>query len=101
MQTGSFLREQVKIGDFGLSRDICKNNYYRKNGSGFLPVRWMSPESLVDGIFTTQSDVWSFGVLLWEIMTLGQQPYQARTNMDVLDFVRPLESKLAARDFEN
>jgi proto-oncogene tyrosine-protein kinase ROS len=50
--------------------------------------RWMPPESLADGVFTTQSDVWSFGVLLWEIMTLGQQPYQARGNMEVFHFVR-------------
>lgn len=48
----------VKIGDFGLARDIYKNDYYRKTGEGLLPVRWMAPESLMDGIFTTQSDVW-------------------------------------------
>ena len=48
----------VKIGDFGLARDIYKNDYYRKEGEGLLPVRWMSPESLVDGFFTTQSDIW-------------------------------------------
>ncbi|KAJ8921659.1 hypothetical protein NQ315_010568, partial [Exocentrus adspersus] len=78
----------VKIGDFGLARDIYKNDYYRKEGEGLLPVRWMSPESLVDGVFTSQSDVWAFGVLLWEIMTLGQQPYPARTNLEVLHYVR-------------
>jgi len=48
----------------------------------------MAPESLVDGVFTSQTDVWSFGVLLWEILTLGQQPYPARTNLQVLHFVR-------------
>jgi len=48
----------VKIGDFGLARDIYKNDYYRKEGEGLLPVRWMSPESLIDGVFTTQSDIW-------------------------------------------
>ncbi|XP_044258516.1 proto-oncogene tyrosine-protein kinase ROS isoform X1 [Tribolium madens] len=78
----------VKIGDFGLARDIYKNDYYRKEGEGLLPVRWMAPESLVDGVFTSQSDVWAFGVLLWEIMTLGQQPYPARNNLEVLHYVR-------------
>ncbi|ELU14564.1 hypothetical protein CAPTEDRAFT_134203, partial [Capitella teleta] len=78
----------VKIGDFGLARDIYKNDYYRKEGEGLLPVRWMSPESLVDGIFTTLSDIWAFGVLMWEVLTLGQQPYPARTNLEVLQFVR-------------
>ncbi|KAJ9583818.1 hypothetical protein L9F63_021821, partial [Diploptera punctata] len=78
----------VKIGDFGLARDIYKNDYYRKEGEGLLPVRWMAPESLVDGVFTCQSDVWAFGVLIWEIMTLGQQPYPAMTNLEVLHYVR-------------
>ncbi|KAJ8314936.1 hypothetical protein KUTeg_007086 [Tegillarca granosa] len=80
----------VKIGDFGLARDIYKNDYYRKEGEGLLPVRWMSPESLVDGVFTTQSDIWcqAFAVLVWEVLTFGQQPYPARTNVEVLQFVR-------------
>lgn len=78
----------VKIGDFGLARDVYKSDYYRKGGEGLLPVRWMSPESLIDGFFTTQSDIWSFGVLLWEVMTLGQMPYQGTNNSEVLDYVR-------------
>ncbi|KYQ48889.1 Proto-oncogene tyrosine-protein kinase ROS [Trachymyrmex zeteki] len=78
----------VKIGDFGLARDIYKNDYYRKEGEGLLPVRWMAPESLVDGVFTSQSDVWAFGVLMWEITSLGQQPYPARNNLEVLHYVR-------------
>lgn len=54
----------VKIGDFGLARDVYKNDYYRKKGEGLLPVRWMSPESLTDGIFNKYSDVWSVSWVL-------------------------------------
>ncbi|XP_053282315.1 LOW QUALITY PROTEIN: insulin-like growth factor 1a receptor [Pleuronectes platessa] len=77
----------VKIGDFGMTRDIYETDYYRKGGKGLLPVRWMSPESLKDGVFTTMSDVWSFGVVLWEVATLAEQPYQGLTNEQVLRFV--------------
>ncbi|XP_077570106.1 insulin-like growth factor 1b receptor [Stigmatopora nigra] len=77
----------VKIGDFGMTRDIYETDYYRKGGKGLLPVRWMSPESLKDGVFTTNSDVWSFGVVLWEISTLAEQPYQGLSNEQVLRFV--------------
>merc|ERR1719394_488356 len=65
----------VKIADFGLARDVNKNDYYKKIGDGWLPVRWMAPEALFQRRYSTQSDVWSFGVLLWEIMTLGASPY--------------------------
>ncbi|NXF04409.1 ROS1 kinase, partial [Smithornis capensis] len=78
----------VKIGDFGLARDIYKNDYYRKRGEGLLPVRWMAPESLIDGVFTSRSDVWAFGVLMWETLTLGQQPYPGFSNTEVLHHVR-------------
>ncbi|XP_067011741.2 insulin-like peptide receptor [Anabrus simplex] len=77
----------VKIGDFGMTRDIYETDYYRKGNKGFLPVRWMAPESLEDGVFSSQSDVWSYGVVLWEIATLAEQPYQGLANEQVLHFV--------------
>nr|UVJ47537.1 insulin receptor [Lasioderma serricorne] len=77
----------VKIGDFGMTRDIYENDYYRKETRGLLPVRWMSPECLADGVFTSDSDVWSYGVVLWEMVTLAEQPYQGLSNEQVLQFV--------------
>lgn len=77
----------VKIGDFGLTRDVYETDYYRKGGIALLPVRWMAPESLQDGVYTSQSDVWSFGVVLWEMVTLASQPYQGLSNEQVLKYV--------------
>lgn len=77
----------VKIGDFGMTRDIYETDYYRKGTKGFLPVRWMAPESLKDGIFSSSSDVFSYGVVLWEMATLASQPYQGLTNDQVLRYV--------------
>eukprot|EP00118_Oscarella_pearsei_P018035 m.182202 g.182202 ORF g.182202 m.182202 type:complete len:1194 (+) comp39289_c0_seq20:59-3640(+) len=77
----------VKIGDFGMTRDIHLNDYYRKRGRGPMPVRWMGPESLRDGIFSHASDVWSYGVVLWEIATLGSLPYPGLSNEEVFQSV--------------
>lgn len=66
----------VKIGDFGMTRDIYETDYYRKGTKGLLPVRWMAPESLKDGVFSSSSDVFSYGIVLWEMATLASQPYQ-------------------------
>ncbi|XP_050428827.1 proto-oncogene tyrosine-protein kinase ROS isoform X2 [Adelges cooleyi] len=78
----------VKIGDFGLARNIYTHDYYRRAGESLLPVKWMSPEAVMDCVFTSQSDVWAFGVLLWEIMTMGQHPYPGLSNFKVICYVQ-------------
>lgn len=65
----------VKIGDFGMSKDVGTSNYYMLNSKNDIPVRWAAPESLKDEKFSTKSDVFSFGVLLWEVVTFGEVPY--------------------------
>ncbi|CAF0811487.1 unnamed protein product [Adineta steineri] len=77
----------VKIGDFGLARMLTQQDYYRKSGEALLPVRWMAPESLLDALFTSHSDVWSFGIVLWEIITLGQVPYSPMNNQQVITLI--------------
>ncbi|XP_060566739.1 MAM and LDL-receptor class A domain-containing protein 1-like isoform X2 [Ruditapes philippinarum] len=77
----------AKIADFGMSRDIYSADYYRKDGKAMLPVKWMPPEAFLDGVFTSKTDTWAYGVLLWEIFTLGYMPYPGQTNSDVMHFV--------------
>ena len=78
----------VKIADFGLSQDIYATDYCRLGDSALLPIRWMPPEAIMYAKFTLHSDVWSFGVVLWEIFSYGAQPYYSLSNEEVVDHVR-------------
>ncbi|XP_062505291.1 uncharacterized protein LOC134181999 isoform X2 [Corticium candelabrum] len=83
-----YIHRLTKLGDFGLTRKVGdETDYYRYQRRGLLPVRWMSPESLNSGIFTFTSDVWSFGVLLYEVITVGGFPYQGYSNQEVVENV--------------
>eukprot|EP00048_Salpingoeca_helianthica_P009155 m.131312 g.131312 ORF g.131312 m.131312 type:complete len:769 (-) comp14792_c0_seq8:37-2343(-) len=77
----------VKVGDFGLTRDTEQGEYYRMTGSAPLPVRWMSPEAIMDGIYTVHSDVWSFGIVLWELFSFAKMPYAGLSNSEICDMV--------------
>ncbi|XP_062255771.1 high affinity nerve growth factor receptor [Platichthys flesus] len=77
----------VKIGDFGMSRDIYSTDYYRVGGRTMLPIRWMPPESIMYRKFTTESDIWSFGVVLWEIFTYGKQPWYQLSNSEAIECI--------------
>ncbi|KPP75876.1 High affinity nerve growth factor receptor-like [Scleropages formosus] len=83
----------VKIGDFGMSRDIYSTDYYRcmfqysVGGRTMLPIRWMPPESIMYRKFTTESDIWSFGVVLWEIFTFGKQPWYQLSNSEAIECI--------------
>ncbi|XP_068686238.1 tyrosine-protein kinase receptor Tie-1-like [Montipora foliosa] len=68
-------QETCKITDFGMARDVQQNDIYFKRSRGRLPVKWTAIESLLYGICTTQSDVWSYGIVLYEIFTIGGKPY--------------------------
>ncbi|KAK0422038.1 hypothetical protein QR680_007326 [Steinernema hermaphroditum] len=75
--------ETVKIGDFGLSRELGMHDYYRPDSARQLPIRWMAPEALQDGTSTVQSDVWSYSIVLYEILTYGSIPYVGFANDEV------------------
>lgn len=76
----------IKIADFGMSRNLYAGDYYRIQGRAVLPIRWMAWECILMGKFTTASDVWAFGVTLWEIFMLcKEQPYGELNDEDVIE----------------
>ncbi|XP_067929822.1 hepatocyte growth factor receptor-like [Watersipora subatra] len=85
MVDGSFI---VKISDFGMSRDIYERNYYSMEAMNKpVPLKWMAVESLKEGRYSSKSDVWSYGVTLWELLTRGSSPYPGVSNYHIKEYV--------------
>lgn len=77
---------QIKICDFGTYNELYVNDYYKVDGNTPLPIRWMAPESVYQAKYTTKSDVWSFAITLWEILTLcRRQPYDSLNDPNVME----------------
>ena len=72
----------LQIADFGMARNLQESDYYTSHG-GQIPVRWTAPEALHYKKYSTASDVWSFGCLMYEIWSLGHKPFEEYTNMEV------------------
>lgn len=80
--------EEAKISDFGLSRALgTDNDFYTASQGGRWPIKWYAPESVNYGAFSHAGDVWSFGILLWEMYSYGKSPYGDKTGKEVLDFL--------------
>ncbi|XP_035661723.1 tyrosine-protein kinase receptor Tie-1-like [Branchiostoma floridae] len=100
-------RKVAKIADFGLSRDVYVSSAYKRTNQGgeeeLLPLKWMALESLRDGVYTCESDVWSYGVLLWEIASFGEEPRYAGGPMhpDVCTLLELLKKGVRLQQPEN
>lgn len=77
----------VKVADFGLARDVYEEEFYVPQGLSKVPLKWLAPECFIESKYTVQSDVWSFGVVLWELMTRGDIPYKAVLNCNLPEYL--------------
>ena len=94
-------RNQIKIADFGMSRNLYDSDYYRVKGHAIVPIRWMATESFY-GRFSVKSDVWSFGVVVWEVFTMcAQRPYEEMTDAELIQNARNAEKRKLLQQTEH
>ena len=85
-------RLQVKIADFGFNKDVNSLDYYHmQSPKTLLPVRWLAPECLNEGKYNTVTDVWAYGVVVWEIFAYGRQPYTELTDVEAYNCIKSLQ----------
>jgi len=77
---------RVKVADLGIGHDVYPDDYY-DDGTQLLPIRWMPPEILPTAEFSMYSDMWSFGVVCWEVFSFGRQPYEMMSNEELISVV--------------
>ncbi|XP_076989832.1 tyrosine-protein kinase Mer isoform X2 [Tamandua tetradactyla] len=77
----------VCVADFGLSKRVYSGDYYRQGHIAKMPVKWIAVESLADRVYTSRSDVWAFGVTMWEIATRGMTPYPGVQNHEIYEYL--------------
>ncbi|XP_055492113.1 inactive tyrosine-protein kinase 7 [Leucoraja erinacea] len=90
-------QRQVKVAALGLSKDVYNSEYYHFR-QAWIPLRWMPSEAIFEDDFSTKSDVWSYGVLMWEVFSQGELPFSNRSDDEVLTGVKNSEIKLPAPD---
>lgn len=71
-----------QISDFGMSRNLLDDDYYVSHG-GKIPLKWTAPEALAYRKYSTASDIWSYGCLLYEMWSLGHKPFETMSNQEV------------------
>ncbi|NWT76058.1 PTK7 kinase, partial [Prunella himalayana] len=86
-------QRQVKVSSLSLSKDVYNSEYYHFR-QAWIPLRWMPPEAVLEDEFSTKSDVWSFGVLMWEVFTHGEMPYTPLADDEVLAGLQSGKTKL-------
>ena len=85
-------RLQVKIANFGFSKDINSLDYYHmQSPKTLIPVRWLAPECLKEGKYNMPTDVWAYGVLVWEIFAYGVQPYTGLSDVETYKCITSLQ----------